>query len=148
MATFAESIRFCTSRDGTRIAYAISGNGPPIIRLAGLFTHLEFDRMSSIWRPWIASLEKGRQLIRYDARGSGMSDCDAVKFSFEHYIEDLEAVAAATGLCRFALFGIVDLLTAVFLSVIGSSPPCRPLAFASVIRSLTDAPPANERGRN
>jgi pimeloyl-ACP methyl ester carboxylesterase/DNA-binding CsgD family transcriptional regulator len=106
MATFAESIRFCTSRDGTRIAYAISGNGPPIIRLAGLFTHLEFDRTSSIWRPWITSLETGRQLIRYDARGSGMSDADAVKFSFEHYIQDLEAVATATGLCRFALFGI------------------------------------------
>jgi pimeloyl-ACP methyl ester carboxylesterase/DNA-binding CsgD family transcriptional regulator len=106
MAAFAESIRFCTSRDGTRIAYAISGHGPPIIRLAGLFTHLEFDRTSSIWRPWIAALEKGRQLIRYDARGSGMSDTDAVKFSFEQYIQDLEAVAAATDLRRFALFGI------------------------------------------
>jgi pimeloyl-ACP methyl ester carboxylesterase/DNA-binding CsgD family transcriptional regulator len=106
MVTYAESMRFCTSRDGTRIAYAISSNGPPIIRLAGLFTHLEFDRESSIWRPWLGALEKGRLLIRYDARGSGMSDCDGVEFSFERYIEDLEAVAAATGLRRFALFGI------------------------------------------
>jgi pimeloyl-ACP methyl ester carboxylesterase/DNA-binding CsgD family transcriptional regulator len=106
MVGYAESIRFCTSRDGTRIAYAVSGNGPPIIRLAGLFTHLEFDRESPIWRPWLSALGKGRQLIRYDARGSGMSDCDGVQFSFEHYIEDLEAVAAAAGLHRFALFGI------------------------------------------
>jgi pimeloyl-ACP methyl ester carboxylesterase/DNA-binding CsgD family transcriptional regulator len=51
-------------------------------------------------------LEKGRQLVRYDARGSGMSDCEGVKFSFEHYIEDVEAVAGAAGLSRFALFGI------------------------------------------
>ena len=106
MVTYAEFMRFCTSRDGTRIAYAVSGNGPPIIRLAGLFTHLEFDRESSIWRPWLSALEKGRLLIRYDARGSGMSDSDGVKFSFEHYIEDLEAVATATGLHKFALFGI------------------------------------------
>ena len=99
-------MRFCTSRDGTRIAYALSGNGPPIIRLAGLFTHLEFDKDSSIWRPWLLALEKGRMLIRYDARGSGMSDSDRVEFSWERYIEDVEAVVAATSLRKFALFGI------------------------------------------
>jgi pimeloyl-ACP methyl ester carboxylesterase len=99
-------MRFCTSHDGTRIAYEISGNGPAIIRLAGLFTHLEFDRDSSIWGPWLAALGKGRTLIRYDARGSGMSDCEGVSFSFERFIEDLEAVVDATGLRTFALFGI------------------------------------------
>ena len=106
MASNAESIRFCPSRDGTRIAYTVSGNGPPIIRLAGLFTHLEFDRDNWVWRPWLSLLGKGRTLVRYDARGSGMSDREGVRFSFERYIEDVEAVAAATGLRAFALFGI------------------------------------------
>jgi pimeloyl-ACP methyl ester carboxylesterase len=99
-------MRFCTSRDGTRIAYVASGSGPAIIRLAGLFTHLEFDRDSSIWGPWLAALGKGRTLIRYDARGSGMSDCEGVSFSFEQFIEDLEAVVDSTGVRTFALFGI------------------------------------------
>jgi pimeloyl-ACP methyl ester carboxylesterase/DNA-binding CsgD family transcriptional regulator len=106
MKSNIESIRFCCSRDGTRIAYTVSGNGQPIIRLAGLFTHLEFDRDSSLWRPWLSALTKGRMLIRYDARGSGMSDRQDVQFAFERYIEDVEAVAAETGLRRFALFGI------------------------------------------
>ena len=101
-----DSIRFCTSRDGTRIAYAVSGKGYPVIRLGGLFTHLEFDRESSIWGPWLLALSKGRMLIRYDARGSGLSDCEGVGFSFERYIEDVEAIVAANGLRRFALFGI------------------------------------------
>ena len=81
MASNTKSIRFCPSRDGTRIAYTVSGNGPPIIRLAGLFTHLEFDRDNWVWRPWLSALGKGRTLIRYDARGSGMSDREGVQFS-------------------------------------------------------------------
>lgn len=106
MTSFGQQIRFCTSRDGTRIAYAISGSGPSVIRLAGLFTHLEFDYDSAIWQPWLSALAGNRMLIRYDARGSGLSDREGVEFSLERYLDDVEAVAKAAGLGRFALFGI------------------------------------------
>jgi len=42
MATKQE-IRFCTSADGTRIAYAVSGKGPPLVLAANWLTHLEYQ---------------------------------------------------------------------------------------------------------
>jgi hypothetical protein len=36
-----QHIRFCTSRDGTRIAFAASGSGPPLVRTLHLASHLE-----------------------------------------------------------------------------------------------------------
>jgi pimeloyl-ACP methyl ester carboxylesterase/DNA-binding CsgD family transcriptional regulator len=101
-----DKVRFCRSADGTAVAFAISGNGPPVLRLAGLFTHLEFDRSSPVWRPWYSVLERERTLIRYDARGSGLSDVRDVQYSFEAYIHDVEAVIAASGFQKVALFGI------------------------------------------
>jgi len=44
-------------------------------------------------------------LIRYDARGSGLSDRENVEFSFRNFVEDMEAVVEAVGLQRFALVG-------------------------------------------
>ena len=45
------------------------------------------------------------QLIRYDARGNGLSDWDVPEISFDAFVRDLEAVVDAAGLDRFALFG-------------------------------------------
>jgi hypothetical protein len=38
-----QQIRFCTSSDGVRIAYATVGQGPPLVRALGWFTHLEVE---------------------------------------------------------------------------------------------------------
>ena len=38
-----QQIRFCTTSDGVRIAYATVGEGPPVIRVLGWFTHLEME---------------------------------------------------------------------------------------------------------
>ena len=101
-----QQVRFCTSRDGVRIAYATSGQGPPLVRAAGLITHLEYDWDSPIWHPWLSALSRRNTLVRYDARGSGLSDRERVAFTFDRYLEDLEAVIAAADLGRVALFGI------------------------------------------
>ena len=101
-----QQVRFCTSRDGVRIAYATSGQGPPLVRAAGLITHLEYDWDSPIWHPWLSALSHRNTLVRYDARGSGLSDREGVTFTFDRYLEDLEAVIAAADLGRVALFGI------------------------------------------
>ncbi|HZM44380.1 MAG TPA: alpha/beta fold hydrolase [Burkholderiales bacterium] len=102
----AQQIRFCTSRDGTRIAYATCGTGPPLLWAASWFHHLELDWVSPIWRPWISLLSQRHTLVRYDWRGCGLSDRDQVEFSFDKFVEDLEAVIGAARLEQFVLFGI------------------------------------------
>src|SRR3954469_12470403 len=100
-----QKIRFCSSRDGVRIAYATSGEGPPIVKAANWVTHLEHDWGSPAWRHWLAALTRRNTLVRYDARGCGLGDRDNVEFSFDKYVEDLEAVVKAAAPERFALFG-------------------------------------------
>lgn len=99
-------IRFCTSRDGTRIAFAAAGAGPPLVRVNNWFTHLELDWGSPVWRPWSEALAAGRTLVRYDPRGSGLSDRNAGDFTLDAMVSDLEAVVDALELPRFALLGL------------------------------------------
>jgi pimeloyl-ACP methyl ester carboxylesterase/DNA-binding CsgD family transcriptional regulator len=100
-----QQIRFCTSQDGTRIAYAMSGEGPPLVRAPHWLTHLEYEAQSPIWRPWLTGLARGRTLVRMDERGCGLADRDVADISFEAFVRDLEAVVDAAGLERFALLG-------------------------------------------
>ncbi len=94
----AQQIRFCTSRDGTRIAYATCGAGPPLVWAAVWAHHLKLDWDCPVWRPWLDMLARRHTLVRYDWRGCGLSDREHVEFSFERFIEDLEAVIEAAGL--------------------------------------------------
>ena len=100
-----QQIRFCTSRDGVRIAYAACGGGPALVWLGHWVRHLKFDWDSPIWRPWLTLLTRRHRVVRYDWRGCGLSDREGVKFSLERHIEDLEAVADDLGLKRFILVG-------------------------------------------
>ncbi len=101
-----QQIRFCTSRDNTRIAYATCGQGPVLVRALQWGTHLELDWQTSVWRPWLTALSKSSTLIRYDSRGCGLSDRDVDDFSSARHLEDLEAVVDACALQRFALIGL------------------------------------------
>lgn len=101
----APDVRFCRSADGTGIAYAVAGEGPPIVKIANWMTHLELDAQGPIWRHWLRAFTSGRRLLRYDARGNGLSD-RRVTLSFEQEIADLEAVIDAAGFDRFDLLAI------------------------------------------
>src|SRR4051812_42167776 len=101
-----QQIRFCKSRDGTRIAYATCGAGPALIWAQHWVHHLDLDWDNPIWAPWLAFLARRHTLIRYDWRGCGLSDREQVAFSIEKLVDDLEAVVAAAGLEHFALFGM------------------------------------------
>jgi pimeloyl-ACP methyl ester carboxylesterase/DNA-binding CsgD family transcriptional regulator len=101
----SRQIRFCESFDGARIAYAVAGEGPPLVRAPHWLTHLEYESNSPIWKSWIEGLSLGRTLLRMDQRGCGLSDRDVAEISFEAWVRDLEAVVDAAGLERFALFG-------------------------------------------
>ncbi len=99
-------IRFIKSFDGVRLAVATSGTGAPVIKSANWLSHLEFDWQSPVWRHWFRFLSDGRQLIRFDPRGCGLSDWDAADLSHAAQVADLEALVESVGLERFPLFGV------------------------------------------
>jgi class 3 adenylate cyclase len=100
-----QEIRFCTTSDGVRIAYATAGEGPPVVRVLGWFTHLELEGEFPVWRGVHEGLSARHLLVRYDGRGMGLSDRDVSDFSLEAKVRDLEAVVDALNLRRFALLG-------------------------------------------
>lgn len=100
-----QEIQFCLSRGNVRIAYANVGNGPPLVKAGNWLNHLEYDWESPVWSHLLKWLASGHQLIRYDARGNGLSDWDVEDISFDAFVADLEAVVDAMGLDRFILFG-------------------------------------------
>ncbi len=101
-----QSLRFCTAADGTRIAIASIGSGPPLLRAAHWLSHVEHDLHSPVWRPWLAELARDHQYIRYDQRGCGLSDSSVADFSLDAWMGDLEAVVDSLGLRRFPLIGM------------------------------------------
>lgn len=101
-----QRIRFARSVDGTNIAYAVSGNGPQIMRAGHFLTHLEMDWTSMIWRPYLDELGRTHTLVRYDQRGTGLSDHALTHTDLDSYVADLEAVAGAAGLERFPLLAL------------------------------------------
>jgi pimeloyl-ACP methyl ester carboxylesterase len=105
-AAEAQDTRFCLTRDGVRIAYAVSGKGPPILRAAHWMSHLQYDWESPIWRHWMTSLSEKNTLVRYDERCNGLSDWNVADVSFEAMLSDLESVVEAAGLSRFTLLGV------------------------------------------
>jgi DNA-binding winged helix-turn-helix (wHTH) protein/pimeloyl-ACP methyl ester carboxylesterase len=101
-----QEIRFCRTADGTRIAYATVGSGPPLVRAAHWITHLDYDWQSPVWRHWLVGLAQQRMFVRYDERGCGLSDHDVKNFSLDVFVEDLETVVDDLGLERFPLLGV------------------------------------------
>jgi pimeloyl-ACP methyl ester carboxylesterase/DNA-binding CsgD family transcriptional regulator len=98
-----QAIRFCTSADGVKLAYAVSGEGPPLVMSATWLTHLEHQWHSASWQPWLEAFSHEHKLLRYDARGCGLSDWDADDLSFESWIRDFECVIEAASFQRFDL---------------------------------------------
>jgi pimeloyl-ACP methyl ester carboxylesterase/DNA-binding CsgD family transcriptional regulator len=99
--------RFCASSDGVGLAYAVDGEGPPLVKAGNWMTHLDYERQSPVWRHWVRELSRGHTLIRYDERGCGLSDrqFDGTP-TLDTYVTDLAAVVDAAGLERFALLGV------------------------------------------
>ena len=99
-----QQIRFCAGADGVRLAYAVSGTGPPLLRAPHWITHLEHD--DAVWGHLLDALGRRFTLVRFDQRGCGLSDRSVTEISFEAWVRDVEVVADAADLERFALFGV------------------------------------------
>jgi pimeloyl-ACP methyl ester carboxylesterase/DNA-binding CsgD family transcriptional regulator len=105
-ARFAQDMRFARAADGTRLAYAIHGDGYPLVRAAHWLTNIDRDWRTPMWRPWFDAIGRRFRFHRYDSRGCGLSDREATDASLDVLVGDLEAVVDAAKLDRFALLGI------------------------------------------
>jgi pimeloyl-ACP methyl ester carboxylesterase/DNA-binding winged helix-turn-helix (wHTH) protein len=105
-ARLKQEVRFCTAPDGVRIAYATVGSGPVLLKAPNWLNHLEYEWQSPIWCHWWEALAQSCRLIRFDQRGSGLSDRQVEDVSFEAWVRDLEAVADAAAVDSFDLLGI------------------------------------------
>ena len=101
-----QEVHFCTAPDGAQIAYSTVGEGLPLLKTANWLNHLEYDWESPVFSPLLRAIAADHRLIRYDARGNGLSDWTVQDLSFEAFVRDLETVVEAVGLKRFPLFGI------------------------------------------
>jgi pimeloyl-ACP methyl ester carboxylesterase/DNA-binding CsgD family transcriptional regulator len=101
-----QEIRFLRSHDGVRLAYAVTGQGPTVIKAATWLSHLEHDENSPVWRHVLKQFTARHRLLRYDERGCGLSDWQVPSLDFESWLRDLETVADVAGGERFALLGI------------------------------------------
>lgn len=100
-----QQIQYCTTLDGVRLAYAVTGEGTPFVRVSPWMSHLEHEQQSPVRRNFIVVLAQHHKLVRYDPRGNGLSQRDVTEISFERWVSDLETVVDAAGIERFALFG-------------------------------------------
>jgi class 3 adenylate cyclase/pimeloyl-ACP methyl ester carboxylesterase len=103
-----QQIRFCNSADGTQIAYADLGEGPPLVCVFSWPTNLEMDWGRAESRAWLERIASRRRLVRFDRRGVGASERQPGDFSMEAQIADVSAVADHLGLERFSLWGFAD----------------------------------------
>jgi pimeloyl-ACP methyl ester carboxylesterase len=106
---FEQEIRFCTSADGTRIAYATYGE--PAARALVLVRDPEIP-LEAAWnypgtRAGYESLTSGRRLVTFDRRGVGGSQRDVDDLAVSGQVADFSAVVDELGLETFDLMAWV-----------------------------------------
>jgi pimeloyl-ACP methyl ester carboxylesterase/DNA-binding winged helix-turn-helix (wHTH) protein len=98
-------VRYFTTSDGVRIAYAIDGQGPVLVRTIDWLNHLNFEWKNPYLRHWLSEIMRHNTLVRYDQRGSGLSDWEVSDFSYQRTVQDFEELVEELGLERFAIYG-------------------------------------------
>jgi class 3 adenylate cyclase len=97
-------IQYAKTKDGVSIAFSTVGEGMPVVQLPGQFSHIQMEWQEPNSRRWLEGLAEKRMLVRYDRRGSGLSERDVTDYSLDAHLLDLEAVVDRLGLESFALF--------------------------------------------
>jgi pimeloyl-ACP methyl ester carboxylesterase len=95
--------KFVTSKDGTKIAYQMTGTGPAIMLLHGAGqAKIEWQRTDYVKR-----LAPNFTVISADLRGNGESDkpTKVEAYALDRFVEDLLAVADAAGAKQFHVWG-------------------------------------------
>ncbi len=98
-------IQYVTTRDGVRIAYALTGRGPPVVLVKQpLASHLQLEWQQQPLRTFYEAIASWATLVRFDARGVGLSDRDVDDLSLDGHVLDLEAVVDKLGPQPFVLW--------------------------------------------
>ena len=107
-ASVEQELAFTSSEDGTRIAYATTGQGPPILHVLSRNTHLEKGQNAPMYDNdgLVALSARNNLFIMYDGRGVGLSDRDVEDHSLTARVNDIAAVVDAADLDRFAILAV------------------------------------------
>ncbi len=81
---------------------------PGVTMPIGPFSHIQLEWQWPEWRHFYERRAEKRMLLRYDGRGTGLSERDVSDYSLDARVLDLEAVVERLSLERFALFGTAD----------------------------------------
>ncbi|MBD3676842.1 MAG: winged helix-turn-helix domain-containing protein [Rhodobacteraceae bacterium] len=103
-----QTIRYTKSKDGRSIAWSSAGEGPPLVLAWHQFSHLETDWGSPLMTPILRRLASRFRLIRYDIRGSGLSDPIDEHDTVDTHVDDLIAVADAAELDCFSIVAVLQ----------------------------------------
>src|SRR3989442_13981089 len=87
-----QQIRFVKSPDGINLAVATVGSGPPLIIIPGWISHLELEWEFPASRDFFQRLAESHLLVRYDKRGTGLSDRDVTDYPPEANLRDFQAI--------------------------------------------------------
>ncbi len=99
-------IRYCTTADGVRIAYSVSGAGPVhVVMPEPSASHVQLEWSHPILGRLFERLAERSTVVRFDPRGSGLSD-RVLPSTTEEWIRDLETVVTRLALGEFVLTGI------------------------------------------
>jgi class 3 adenylate cyclase len=95
--------------EGARIAYQVVGEGPAdLVLMGGPASHLEVQWDEPATARCLERIASFARLVRFDRRGTGLSDPTERPLTLEQQMDDLRAVMDAVGLERTALFGLTD----------------------------------------
>jgi pimeloyl-ACP methyl ester carboxylesterase len=75
------------------------------VRATHWLNHVEFERESPVWKHWAEAFARDHTFIRYDDRGSGLSDWDVPIIDFEASYATWRPSSTRSGLERFPLIG-------------------------------------------
>jgi class 3 adenylate cyclase len=104
-----QKVQFCTTSDGVQIAFSVMGEGYPLVLVPGWVSHLELDmEPGAPGRAYYEEFARHFTLIRYDKRGTGLSDRNVSDFTLEPRLLDLDAVIDRLKLHRYALRGVSE----------------------------------------
>jgi pimeloyl-ACP methyl ester carboxylesterase len=100
-----QTIHRCRAPDGTDIAYATVGDGPPLVFTSWWVSHLELDWSDPAFSAFFETLAQRHLVVRYDRPGAGLSGPRRGELSLQNEVAYALAVIEDLGLSQYALFG-------------------------------------------
>ncbi|GAA0859021.1 alpha/beta hydrolase [Aliiglaciecola litoralis] len=106
MSQHAPIIKFFSKGDGSKVAYAIHGNGPALIVPAWWVSHIDLDWDIDAYRQFFSRLGEFFTVVRYDRPGVGLSDRKRSLFTLEDEVDTLTELVEHLDFATFSLLGV------------------------------------------